>query len=104
MLRFLAEACEADVNAVSYGGLNGYQLALLNGRLDVAELLRQLGAGAGPLPDSDMDTSSESDSEVSRRRSSARAARGGSRARRGRKIVVRTELRGAFFVCILTLS
>ena len=67
MLRFLAEACRADVGALTYGGLSGYQVALLNGRRDVAELLLQLGAGCSPMPtDSDMDTSSsDSDSEVS---------------------------------------
>lgn len=63
MLRFLAEACRADVDALTYGGLSGYQVALLNARLDVAELLVQLGAGRQDLTDSDMDTSSDSDSE-----------------------------------------
>ncbi|XP_037073575.1 NF-kappa-B inhibitor alpha-like [Pollicipes pollicipes] len=64
MLRFLAEACSADVNAVTYGGLSAYQLALLNARLDVAELLLLLGAGRRELPESDMDVSSDSDPET----------------------------------------
>ncbi|XP_043245270.1 NF-kappa-B inhibitor cactus-like [Amphibalanus amphitrite] len=62
MLRFLVEAGKAEVNIPTYGGLSGYQLALLNGRRDVAELLLHLGAQVSPLPDSEMDLSS-SDSE-----------------------------------------
>ena len=76
MLRFLVEACQADVNSPTYGGLSGYQLALVNDRRDVAELLLHLGAGCLDLPDSDMDTSSDSDSEVSRWSSGGVGGRG----------------------------
>ncbi|XP_043201107.1 NF-kappa-B inhibitor cactus-like [Amphibalanus amphitrite] len=57
MLEFLATMCKADVRATTYGGLSGYQLALLNARLDVAEVLESLGAAPDALPESDMELS-----------------------------------------------
>ena len=66
MLQFLAKMCGADVRATTYGGLSSYQLALLNARLDVAELLGSLGAASDALPESDVDIS-DSESEVRHR-------------------------------------
>ncbi|XP_037078063.1 NF-kappa-B inhibitor cactus-like [Pollicipes pollicipes] len=63
MLRLLTEACGADVTAATYGGLSCYQLALLNARLDVAELLESLGAAREQLPDSDPELS-DSETEL----------------------------------------
>lgn len=65
MLHFLVEACRVNLEALTYGGFTALQLAMMNRRYDVVELLQQLGAVASPLPDSDMDTSSDSDAEVS---------------------------------------
>jgi len=64
LLRFLLEVgCGTDVRALTYAGRSAYQLAVLNGRQDVAELLLLLGAERAQPADDDMDSSSDSDSE-----------------------------------------
>ena len=74
LLRFLARGCGADVRATTYGGLNSYQLALLNARLDVAEVLESLGAARAALPESDVELS-DSESEVGTATAARPAAR-----------------------------